>query len=70
MPLYVYKCPVCEETIEIRQKIDEPDPYCQMCWGDTKDGCDENPIQMKRVISPTSFILKGKRWAKDGYSGK
>jgi putative FmdB family regulatory protein len=67
MPLYVYRCPVCEIEVETRQKVDDPDPYCQDCWTDTKPGCDENPVKMERLISQTTFILKGSGWGKDGY---
>lgn len=61
MPTYVYRCPTCGNEVEIVQKISEKAaPNC------SKQACD---VRMETVIVPSSFILKGQGWAKDGYSG-
>lgn len=61
MPTYVYACPKCKAEIELVQRQpDEP-----MCCSDDCNGS----IRMEQVIVTTSFVLKGKRWARDGYSG-
>lgn len=61
MPIYVYECPKCKRVadwsapLELRDKIH---PKCKKC----------KKFSMKRIIAPSSFILKGSGWAKDGYS--
>lgn len=58
MPTYEYLCPKCG-TVEVEQKIsEEPLKVCPTCK--------EQPVQ--RQIAQTSFVLKGKGWARDGYS--
>ena len=57
MPLYDFKCIDCEYIFEIRQKYDDPNPVCEECNGLTE-----------RLITNTSFILKGEGWYKDGYT--
>lgn len=58
MPIYEYMCRSCGKHFETMQKISEPPiAPCPKC-GDTAD----------RVISQTSFTLKGGGWYKDGYS--
>ncbi len=55
--IYVYECKECPELLEIEQKITEdPIKVCPQCGN-----------EIKRVISNTSFLLKGKGWFKDGY---
>lgn len=57
MPTYVYECPQCKRSKEIFLKItEEPPVWCNMCT-----------ILMSRVIQPSTFVLKGNCWAKDGY---
>jgi putative FmdB family regulatory protein len=57
MPLYEYECEACGVTFEAVQRItDEPLTECVHCKG-----------QVKRLISKSSFQLKGPGWAKDGY---
>lgn len=61
MPTYEWECPKCHETIELWQSLaDTNKPLCcrEECGG----------IEMMRIISRTSFQLKGSGWAKDGYS--
>ncbi len=61
MPIYEYNCKACGNHFECMQKISEPPiAPCPKC-GSTAD----------RIISMTSFSLKGSGWYKDGYgSGK
>lgn len=61
MPIYEYQCSSCNVRSEVTRGIKEEEvvPRCSTC--------DDHP-KMVRVITTTSFILKGKGWAKDGYS--
>lgn len=57
MPIYEYKCESGHE-FELRQSIkDEPAKRCPICQR-----------RCQRLISRTSFHLKGDGWYKDGYS--
>ena len=60
MPIYEYICSECNKEMSIIQKFDDPAPSCFCKEGD--------PPVMKRVLSKGGFILKGKGWARDGYS--
>lgn len=52
MPIYEYKCNDCEQTHEIIQKFsDDPITICPKCKG-----------LLKKIISNTSFVLKGSGW--------
>ena len=57
MPLYDFKCTECEHVFEIIQKYTDPHPKCEECGEPTI-----------RIISSTSFALKGDGWYKDGYT--
>ncbi len=58
MPVYEYECSVCEKVIEVQQKIaDEPLKRCPQCDG-----------EVKKLMSMSSFQLKGGGWYADGYS--
>lgn len=58
MPVYEYLCQACGKQFEDLQKIsDKPLEKCKFCGG-----------KAQRVISQTSFSLKGGGWYKDGYS--
>jgi putative FmdB family regulatory protein len=63
MPLYEYKCDKCGQVMEVLVRPSDPRQ------GDVT--CDKNNCagQAKRVLSRTSFMLKGGGWASDGYSG-
>lgn len=65
MPTYVYECPHCKRVKEIIhsvKELEERTVVCEACIP-KKHGC----FKMKRIVAPTSFILKGQGWAKDGY---
>jgi len=57
MPLYDTYCDHCGHEKEVILKLDQEAPSCPKCGE-----------KMKIATSCTSFILKGKGWAKDGYS--
>jgi len=60
MPIYIYQCDRCKKEIELFQKISDPPPQiCEKCGG-----------RLKKLISNTSFILKGKGWFKTDYQDK
>ena len=72
MPTYVYECPQCKKQKEVVCSIKELDSQHIVCSCINKgphlwEG-DLFHVSMKRIIAPTSFILKGPGWAKDGYS--
>jgi putative FmdB family regulatory protein len=57
MPIYEYCCSDCQQVFEEWQSgFEEQDIPCPMCGGSTK-----------RLISNTSFVLKGSGWYADGY---
>ncbi len=52
MPVYEYECTKCNKHFEIMQKIsDEPLSRCVECGG-----------ELKKLITNTSFVLKGSGW--------
>jgi len=58
MPIYEYQCTKCGHEFEVLQKFsDAPLSTCPKCKG-----------KVKKVISNTSFVLKGSGWYADGYS--
>lgn len=57
MPIYEYQCEKCKMITEKIQSYDGKAPKCGKC-----------KIKTHRVISRTSFALKGEGWAKDGYA--
>ena len=61
MPIYEYACAKCESEFEAEQRItDEPLKTCPKC----------RSRRVKRLISQTSFALKGGGWFADGYTTK
>ena len=58
MPIYEYECPACEQVLEVQQRMsDDPLTSCPDCGG-----------QVKKLVSMSSFHLKGGGWYSDGYS--
>lgn len=58
MPIYEYACQRCGRLVEVMQKVSEPGPAkCEACKG-----------KMTRVMSRSSFQLKGGGWYRDLYS--
>jgi len=62
MPLFTHRCPKCGHQFEVLvshvdRNVDQP---CRKC---------DTPRTV-RVISSSSFALKGEGWAKDGYGKK
>ncbi len=57
MPVYEYNCIKCNETFEVMQKISEgPLTVCSLCGG-----------ELKKLITNTSFVLKGSGWYVSDY---
>ena len=65
MPLYVFQCSCCGKQQEIIQKYDDPFPECNNSECLSNQGITNSMI---RLISNTTFILKGSCWNKDGYT--
>ncbi|MBI3813175.1 MAG: zinc ribbon domain-containing protein [Nitrospinae bacterium] len=60
MPIYEYECTKCSDNFEITQKItDKPLKKCSKCGG-----------KLQKIISNTSFVLKGTGWYKTDYAAK
>jgi len=60
VPIYEYKCDECSKTVEVWQKIsDKPLLKCEACNG-----------KLKKIISQSSFQLKGTGWYATDYSKK
>lgn len=60
MPIYEYKCDGCDEVFEVFQKVSDPPP--------AQHGC--GSTQVHRVLSNTSFVLKGTGWYITDYGRK
>jgi putative FmdB family regulatory protein len=61
VPIYEYQCPDCGYQFEQLQKIsDEPIRVCPNCA----------QAHVKKLVSQTSFVLKGGGWYKDHYGLK
>lgn len=59
MPIYEYRCKKCGQVFEYMQRMsDPPKRTCEACGGRS----------LERLISQTSFTLKGGGWYKDLYS--
>ncbi len=60
MPFYEYACTKCNHHTEVLQKItDPPITKCEKCKG-----------KMKKLISHSSFHLKGSGWYVTDYASK
>jgi len=59
MPIYEYQCSTCQKLSDVLQKVDEPAPRtCPACGAEGT---------LSRVVSRTSFVLKGGGWGADLY---
>jgi len=57
LPIYEYECKKCKKHFEITQKItDAPLIECSSCGG-----------ELKKLITSTSFVLKGSGWYATDY---
>lgn len=60
MPIYEYHCDRCNDDFEVTQKIsDAPLTECPRCQG---------PVE--KLISQSSFVLKGSGWYMTDYARK
>lgn len=60
MPIYEYECSKCGHQTEVWQKFsDEPLSECTVCNG-----------KMKKLISQSTFHLKGSGWYVTDYASK
>ena len=60
MPIYEYECSKCGKTSEVMQRFsDSPLTECSHCHG-----------QLRKLISMSTFHLKGSGWYTTDYSGK
>lgn len=60
MPIYEYHCDGCNSDFEITQKFsDAPLTSCPRCSG-----------KVHKLISQSSFVLKGSGWYATDYAGK
>lgn len=58
MPVYEFECKSCQQVFEVQQKIsDDPLTSCPECGG---------PV--RKLMSMSSFQLKGGGWYADGYA--
>ena len=58
MPVYEYECKECKKVFEVQQKMaDKPLSACPEC---------NAPV--KKLVSRSSFQLRGGGWYADGYS--
>lgn len=63
MPIYEYECPVCGRFDKLQSISEDPLETCPTCAesGDKSD--------VKRLVSASSFHLKGTGWYKTDYGG-
>ena len=60
MPIYEYQCESCGKHLEVWQKItEEPLTTCDSCGG-----------KLRKLISQSSFVLKGTGWYVTDYARK
>lgn len=60
MAIFEFKCENCGVVVEVWSSPGvKPPKYCARC-----------DSRLHKLISKTSFHLKGQTWAKDGYANK
>ena len=60
MPIYEYECTSCCNVFEVIQRMTE----------DPLNSCPDCSGPVKKLVSKSSFLLKGGGWYSDGYSSK
>ena len=61
MPTYEYRCNACESEFEVEKRMSDPvQATCPACGSD----------QTQRLISHSSFVLKGSGWYLTDYARK
>lgn len=60
MPIYEYRCGSCGTTFEKMVKMNAAPPVCPSCAAS----------DVKKLVSTSSFVLKGGGWYKDHYGLK
>ncbi len=61
MPIYEYACDDCSHTFELLRKVSDTSlPACPEC----------ESTHVRKLISRTSFVLKGGGWYRDHYGLK
>lgn len=59
MPIYEYECGACGKRFEVAQKFSDPlVTECRHC----------NARSVRKLLSPTSFVLKGSGWYVTDYA--
>jgi len=76
MPIYEYECEKCGHRFERQMHMNDPNPPCpkfrermrSVGHGDRQfdDTCGG---KTRKIITRSSFVLKGDGWASDGYGG-
>ena len=58
MPVYEYECSSCGGRFEVTQKFSDPQiEACKLC----------NATSIRKILSPTAFVLKGSGWYASDY---
>ncbi len=58
MPIYEYECTSCGGRFEVTRKFSDPElAACKLC----------NATTIRKVLSPTAFVLKGSGWYATDY---
>lgn len=61
MPVYEYQCEACGERYEAKHSINaDPETKCVVCGEE----------RLRRLISASSFLLKGAGWFGTDYANK
>lgn len=61
MPIYEYKCMICNAEMEIVRPLDSDPERCPKCG---------TPRSLNRKISRSDFALKGSGWYRTDYANK
>ena len=62
MPVYEYECGSCGGRFEVTQKFSDPViEVCNLC---------SSTGSIRKVLSPTAFVLKGSGWYATDYASK